>query len=127
MNLAEYFIILRADDSHVKDVIDRTEERIGAFATRVSGIAQRFFIYRALELTTRAFQGLASGLSDSIMKAASLGETFNKVDVTFGESAQQVKDFADDMSKRFGLVRNDTLGAAAGFGQILKASGLTGD
>lgn len=57
--------------------------------------------------------------------ASDLNETLSKTGVIFGESAGAVTAQADDLAKRFGMARRETLDAAANFGIMAKAAGKT--
>lgn len=69
-----------------------------------------------------AFAGLAHG----VVSASNLAESINKVDVQLGAAAPAVKAFADDMARRFGLVKGITLDTAASFGGLGRSLGRLG-
>lgn len=58
-------------------------------------------------------------------QGSNLFETMNKVDVTFGRSRETVIAMANDMAIRFGTVKGVSLDAAANFGLIGQAVGMT--
>lgn len=67
---------------------------------------------------------LASGLFSGITGAADLNESLSKVGVTFGGSAGVVTAAADELAARFGIVKQETLDAAASFGLIAQGAGI---
>ena len=69
--------------------------------------------------------GIAGGLLAAAKSAANLGESVSKVRVVFGRSATGMIDQADDLAKRFGVVKQEALDAAAGFGLMGRAAGLS--
>jgi hypothetical protein len=64
---------------------------------------------------------------DLANEAAALGETQNKVDTIFAESARQFDDWSESAAKAFGQSKKDALDGVATFGIFGKAAGLTGD
>lgn len=73
-----------------------------------------------------ASMGIGSILADSISEASDLSEAANVIDVTFGEAADQVNNFAATAAKQLGSSRNETLAAAGVFGTFGKSAGLAG-
>ena len=72
----------------------------------------------------KSFDFLARGVAS----ASSLNETLSKTDAILGAGSPAVKKFADDMASRFGLVKGQTLDAAASFAGLGKSLGnLRGD
>ena len=61
--------------------------------------------------------------SDGIKGASSLNETLSKTDAILGDASPAVKQFADEMAARFGLVNGQTLDAAASFAGLGKTLG----
>jgi hypothetical protein len=63
---------------------------------------------------------------DSITAAGELQDSTAKVGVIFGKSADQIKAFADDSTKSFGLSRRAAYDATSTFAAMGKAAGLSG-
>lgn len=59
-----------------------------------------------------------------IRGATDLEETIAKVNVSFGDAARGVHDFAQEYSDSFGIVKNQSLDGAAQIGLIAQAAGL---
>ena len=69
--------------------------------------------------------GIGAGLLSAAKRAADLGESVSKVRVVFGASAQGMIDQADDLARRFGVVKQSALDAGAAFGLMGRAAGMT--
>jgi hypothetical protein len=80
-------------------------------------------------LTVMAGAAVAAGkvIFDLANEAAALGETQNKVDTIFAESARQFDDWSESAAKAFGQSKKDALDGVATFGIFGKAAGLTSD
>lgn len=68
--------------------------------------------------------GVTKFLVDAAKAATDLGETVNKVRVTFGRSSEGIEREAARLSKEFGLVRNVSLEAYSNFGLIAQGAGF---
>lgn len=66
----------------------------------------------------------AKGLGAPIQMASDLGESMNKVDVLFGQSAQTIKEFSSTAFKNLGMSKGEALAAAGQFGNLFKTIGL---
>lgn len=69
--------------------------------------------------------GIAGALFAAAKKAADLAETQSKVNFVFGESSRVVNRMADDMAASFGAIKRETLDAAASFGLMAQAAGVS--
>lgn len=76
-------------------------------------------------LTTRLSLPLATAGFTAIKFASDLEEALNKVDVSFGDSADEVKKFADTTLDSFGIARGTALDMASLFGDMGTSMGLT--
>ena len=68
----------------------------------------------------------ANFLKDGIVSASSLNETLSKTDAVLGSASGGVKAFADELGSKFGLIKQETLDTASGFGALFKAGGQSG-
>lgn len=64
-----------------------------------------------------------SFFKDGAKSASNLNETLSKTDVILGSGSPAVKQFADDMASRFGMVKGLTLDVASSFGGLGKSLG----
>lgn len=73
-----------------------------------------------------AVVGVAAGAFGvkAVTAAADLNETISKVGVVFGQQADQITTFANQMASDFGLPKRAILDAAASLGLVGKAAGL---
>jgi hypothetical protein len=72
-----------------------------------------------------AAAGALAFLVDAGNKAGDLAETMNKVGVVFGDNAGEITGFAQTLADAFGLVKKDTLDAAAGFALLGQGVGMS--
>jgi hypothetical protein len=114
--------------SRVSSGISRSFARIGR---SVSGIANGLRaamggpgLFGALSAAALAAGAFAS-IGKAVMGASDLSETLSKVGVVFGSSVGIVTRGADDMAKRFGVVKTEFLDAAANLGLVGKAAGMS--
>jgi len=61
----------------------------------------------------------------AVMAASDLNEEVSKAGVVFGPQANIVTGAADEMARKFGIVKSEFIGAASGIGLVAKASGMT--
>lgn len=71
--------------------------------------------------------GIVTLLKDAVGAASDLSETTNKSNVIFGDSAAEIRAWAQDSARSFGLSRGAALDAASGLGNMLTQLGFTGD
>lgn len=111
-------------------VKDRLDPGFAAARASISGFVGSARASLSLPLTIATGAGGAAFtafLADSTRKAVDFGETMNKVKVTFGDSAGVLVDQADELSKKFGVIRGEALDAASNIGLIAKGSGLSAE
>lgn len=69
--------------------------------------------------------GIAGGLLAAAKKSADLGESISKVRVIFGGAANGMLDQANELARKFGVVKQSALDAGAGFGLMGRAAGMS--
>jgi hypothetical protein len=115
-------IFLAADTKKLSQGINSANKELTGFGGSLQKV-----VGPALIAATAAAGALAVKLGVDAVKAASdLGETQNKVGVIFGDSAQQILNFAETSVTALGQTENQALSAAATFAQFGKAAGLSG-
>ena len=97
--------------------IDKAESRIKNFSNKAKDLGRT--------LTTRVALPLAAAGGFAIKFAADMEESLNKVDVSFGESSQRVKDFADTTLREFGIAEGSALEMTALFGDMATGMGIS--
>ena len=91
----------------------------GAFTAMLGPLAPILSIFGAVTAIGGFFKA-------GIVGATGLNETLSKTDAVLGPASAGVKSYADNVSKQFGLVKQETLDAAAGFGGMFKNQGGLG-
>lgn len=76
-------------------------------------------------LSTRLTLPLGLAGAASIKMASDLEESFNKVDVAFGSSSKEVREFAKTTLESFGIAQGTALDMAAMFGDMSTSMGLS--
>ena len=76
----------------------------------------------ALGLFGLAFKGVEY-LKGGVVAASGFTETLNKTNAVLGQAAGGVIAYADTMADRFGMVKQETLDVASGFGGLYKSIG----
>lgn len=71
-----------------------------------------------------AVVALTVGLVKTVRAASDLNETVQKTEQVFGSSTDRVVAGADEMAKRFGVVKAEFLDAASAFGGALQGAGM---
>lgn len=79
------------------------------------------------KLTTHLTLPIIAGFGLAGKAASDLGEAINATTVTFGESGAEIVEWSKTTADAMGIARTDALNAAAGFGNMLRSAGLTGD
>jgi len=104
--------------------IDSGHTQMQGGVSKVSSLFQSSF-GTAIPLSAAAAGVAVVGLAGKMITAAAdEGEALNKVNVVFGQSADQVVAFSDTSAEAFGLSKAAALEAAGGFGSMLQTAGL---
>jgi hypothetical protein len=74
-----------------------------------------------------AGQQVAKFAKDSVMAASDMSESMSKVQVVFGETAQEVLDFGKTAATSMGISNQEALEAAGTYGNLFQALGVTKD
>lgn len=107
------------------DASDDTGEKVSQFGD----ILKANLTAQAIEGAVRILERAASAMKDyalaGIQLASDLVEKQNVVDVTFGNSANKVYEFADAAAEKFGITRIAAVQYAGTMGALFKSSGIT--
>ena len=94
--------------------------------SKLGGIASS-----GMKVLTSAFAAATSAVGvfgiKAINLASDLDEVQNVVDVTFGDGAKQINDWADNAGKAFGIAKLDAKKFTGTLGAMLKSSGVAQD
>lgn len=96
--------------------IKATGQEFKNFGDKLSGIGK--------EMTTRITLPLVAAGAAAVSVASDYEENLNKIDVAFGDSADTVKDWANNAMDQFGLSKVAATSAVSGFGALGKGIGL---
>ncbi|WP_202703157.1 hypothetical protein [Flavobacterium sp. UGB4466] len=119
MGLATINIKFTADLRGFSTEMQNSMRRIGAFGQQMTALGKNMSMYVTGPL-------LAGGAA-AIKFASDYEESLNKVDVAFGDSSSQVKEFAKTSLESFGIAEGTALDLAATYGDMGTAMGLTTD
>ena len=134
--LAELFVEISARTGTLDAALTGLHSRLlgmGPLGSRLSG---------AIHSATNAFLGLGSlgavalgaiaagvtavtfGLAHCAFEVAHLQEAIAKVEQTFGSATPKLLSMADELARRFGVIRKEILDVAASFGLMLQGAGV---
>ena len=109
-------INITGDSSKLKNALSSASSKLSSFGSKMQGVGK--------SLTTRLTLPLAVAGGAAVKFASDFQESMNKVDVAFGKSKQEVKDFAKTTLKQFGIAEGSALDMAALFGDMATSMGL---
>lgn len=96
---------------------EKLQSKLSSVGSKMKSIGTKMSIGLTAPLTLAG--------KNAITAASDFDESLNKVDVAFGESSQQVKDWANTALESFGLSKNQALEATSLFGDMGTSMGLT--
>lgn len=96
----------------------------GVFRNLGTGVLQGVGIGAFMGVTVAA-GALVGGISSSIDAASNLNETISKTQVVFEGAAPAVLKWGEGSAEAFGMSKNSALGAAATYGNLFTALGLS--
>ena len=117
--------------------LDRAQKQLGNLSKDVKGTGDRFknfgsSVGSGLKKAAIGVAGLAAGITGAgyvakkfIDAGSDLEESMSKVNVVFGEAAQEVKDFAKNAAVSMGISNQKALEATGTYGNLLQAFGST--
>ena len=109
-------INITGDSSKLKNALSSASSKLSSFGSKMQGVGK--------SLTTRLTLPLAVAGGAAVKFASDFQESMNKVDVAFGKSKKEVKDFAKTTLKQFGIAEGSALDMAALFGDMATSMGL---
>jgi hypothetical protein len=109
-------INITGDSSKLKNALSSASSKLSSFGTKMQSVGK--------SLTTRLTLPLAVAGGAAVKFASDFQESMNKVDVAFGKSKKEVKDFAKTTLKQFGIAEGSALDMAALFGDMATSMGL---
>ena len=113
----ELRVNLTGDSSKLNNALTSASSKLASFGSKMQSVGKSLSTKLTLPLT------VAGGAA--IKFASDFEESMNKVDVAFGNSKKEVKDFAKTTLKEFGIAEGSALDMAALFGDMATSMGLT--
>jgi hypothetical protein len=114
-----------ADVDNLRKSLKAGEADVSGFTGKLQGFSDQ--ITTAFKVATAAAVVFAGKIAiDSIKAASDLGETVSKVGVLFGDSAEEIKKFAEGAAQSLGQTQQQAFDAAANFAIFGKSAGLSG-
>lgn len=124
LTVAELNARLTADTSDFQKAMGKAEkeasgafDKIGKAGDKMKSVGTKLTAFATLPVL---------GLGVAAFKSASdVGESFNKMNEVFGESAKEIDEWAKQSAKAVGLSRGEALDAAGAFGNMFTQLGIT--
>lgn len=110
--------------TEMKDFGSVSEQKIKAAGQKMQEVGNKISSIGA-SLTTKFTLPIAAAFTAAGKSASDYEENLNKIDVAFGDSADEVKKWAETATKQFGLSKVAATEATAGFGALSKGIGLS--
>lgn len=120
--LAEAYVDVVPNLQPLDAGLNQAEGKLQGFVGKGTGILSGLAIGGTAVASLTA---LSAGLLDAAKKASDLGETLSKVQVTFGPAAKGMIKQAEELAEKYGVVRKESLDAAASFGLMGRAAGMS--
>ena len=105
------------DATGLNQALNKADAQLKQFGKRAKDIGRT--------LTTRLTLPIGAAGFAAIKMASDVEESLNKVDVAFGDSSKEVKDFAKTTLEAFGIAEGSALDMAALFGDMSTAMGIS--
>lgn len=116
-------IQLNADSSKLKKGVDESvsvlkglRSQLGSINTVLAGF-----------VGAKVFGAIGGAIFDVAKSASNLKESINAAGAVFGPFASIITSAADDMARKFGIVRSEFIASTTSLGSIFKATGLGAD
>jgi hypothetical protein len=116
---------LLADVSKFSTGINTADKEAKGLSGKMEKYGKRMAKAFAFAAAAAGAMAVKIGL-ESVKAASDLNEEINKTEVVFGDTAQEIKDFAKTADRALGLTNKSALQAASTFAILGKNAGLTG-
>ena len=108
---------ITGDSSKLKSALSSASAKMQSFGSKMQSVGK--------SMSTRLTLPLVAAGGAAIKFASDFQESMNKVDVAFGNSRNEVKQFAKTTLKEFGIAEGSALDMAALFGDMATSMGLS--
>jgi hypothetical protein len=117
--LSELFVKISADFKGLEEGIAKSQEKLTKFGEGMANVGSKMSMFITLPILA------AAGASFKL--ASDMEETTNKINVAFGNSAEQVMQWSQTSIESMGLASQSALDAAALFGDMATSMGFSQD
>jgi hypothetical protein len=114
-----------ADVDELKKSLNIGANDVDGFAGKIGDFGKKAAVAFAAAAAAAGAMAIKIGV-DAVKAASDLGETVSKVNVLFGDAAQDIEKFAEGAATSLGQTKQQALDAAASFATFGKAAGLSG-
>lgn len=108
---------MRDFGSVAKQQLEAAGQKFKDFGEKLTNVGSK--------LTTRVTAPIAAGFTLAVDAASDYEENINKLEVAFGDYADEVRAFTDNAQMDFGLSMKDASESASAFGALAKGIGLS--
>ena len=108
---------MRDFGSVAKQQLEAAGQKFKDFGEKLTSVGSK--------LTTRVTAPIAAGFTLAVDAASDYEENINKLEVAFGDYADEVRAFTDNAQMDFGLSMKDASESASAFGALAKGIGLS--
>jgi hypothetical protein len=123
LTVGELTAYLKLEDRDYNRSLDSAHSKFSGFASSVG----KFAVMAGGALAALGTGMAARGIWDATEAASDLNETVSKSSVVFGKSAKAVEEFGNQASDSMGQSKEQAIGAAATFGNLMVSAGLAKD
>jgi SLT domain-containing protein len=116
---------LLADVEKFGQGLNTAEKDTKKFSNNVEKYSKKMAAAFAVAAAAAATMAIKIGL-DSVKAASDLNEEISKTEIIFGDTADEIKAFAETADKSFGITKKEAMSAASSFAVLGKNAGLTG-
>lgn len=134
IKLSDVLLYLGATDEQLKADLKGAEKTTESWSKGVSGRLDDVFRgafervgHLATDLVATGARAAVGFVTDSISAASDLNESISKVNVVFGESADEIQAWSQNAASAFGQSRQQALEAVGTFGNLFDSMGLGKD
>ncbi len=110
-------VILQADTSKFTNSLNKANKQMVNFGKKLTSVGK--------DLSLKLSLPIAAAGGAAIKLASDFEESLNKVDVSFKDTAKEVKEFSKTTLTQFGIAQGTALDMAAMFGDMGTSMGLT--
>ena len=114
-----------ADVDELKKSLNIGAKDVDGFAGKIGDFSKKAALAFAAAAAAAGAMAVKIGV-DAVKAASDLGETISKVNVLFGDTAQDIEKFAEGAASSLGQTKQQALDAAATFATFGKSAGLSG-